>query len=38
MNSFARVSPDVLLRVCNDRDKRVTMCIQNSGGHIEPVI
>ena len=38
INSFAQISPDVLLRVHSEWVKRIMMCIQNNGGHIEPVI
>ena len=38
INSFAQISPDVLLQVHSEWVKRIMMCIQNNGGHIEPVI
>ena len=38
INSFAQISPDVLLRVHSEWVKRIMMCIQNNGGHIESVI
>ena len=38
INSFAQISPDVLLRVHSEWVKRIKMCIQNNSGHIEPAI
>ena len=38
LNSFAQIFPAVLLRVHSEWVKHIMMCIQNNGGHIEPVI
>ena len=38
IDSFAQISPDVLQRVHSEWVKRIMKCIQNNGGHIEPVI
>ena len=38
INSFAQISPDVILRVHSEWVKRVMICIQNNCGHVESVV